>query len=120
MSFELLPESRPYSTAGLHQRDIERVVSEQITTKPSEVPGLPRRVEKELKGDLENIVLMAMREEPARRYKSALQLTEDLTRYLDGRPDLLAIFSYQGCRSSKSYRLNVYRLFQPPLTRART
>ena len=84
--FELLTESRPYSTVGLSQHEIERVVSQQTTTRPSEVPGLPRRVEKELRGDLENIVLMAMRKEPARRYKSALQLAEDLSRYLEGQP----------------------------------
>jgi tetratricopeptide (TPR) repeat protein len=39
-----------------------------------------------LRGDLDNIVLMAMRTEPERRYKSAEQLAEDLTRYLNGQP----------------------------------
>jgi eukaryotic-like serine/threonine-protein kinase len=84
--FELLTESRPYSTAGLPPREIERIVSRETTTKPSELRDLPRRIKKELKGDLENIVLMAMRKEPARRYKSAEQFAEDLSRYLNGQP----------------------------------
>ncbi|HEX8423882.1 MAG TPA: protein kinase, partial [Pyrinomonadaceae bacterium] len=36
--------------------------------------------------ELENIIAMARREEPARRYASVAQLAEDVQRYLDGRP----------------------------------
>jgi serine/threonine-protein kinase len=36
--------------------------------------------------DLDNIILMAMRKEPARRYPSAAALAEDLNRYLNGQP----------------------------------
>ncbi len=36
--------------------------------------------------DLDTIVAMAMRKEPARRYASAGQLGEDVARFLDGRP----------------------------------
>jgi eukaryotic-like serine/threonine-protein kinase len=39
-----------------------------------------------LRGDLDNIVLMAMRKEPARRYASAAQLSEDIRRHMDGLP----------------------------------
>ena len=39
-----------------------------------------------LSGDLEKIVAMALREEPERRYDSVEQLSEDLGRYLEGRP----------------------------------
>jgi non-specific serine/threonine protein kinase/serine/threonine-protein kinase len=39
-----------------------------------------------LEGDLDNIVLMALRKEPLRRYASAEQLAEDLRRHLEGRP----------------------------------
>jgi len=49
----------------------------------------PRRLETErrrLRGDLDAIVLMAIRKEPARRYGSAQQLSEDIRRYLDGVP----------------------------------
>jgi serine/threonine-protein kinase len=36
--------------------------------------------------ELENIISMARREDPARRYASAAQLAEDVQRYLDGLP----------------------------------
>jgi non-specific serine/threonine protein kinase/serine/threonine-protein kinase len=44
--------------------------------------GLRRR----LAGDLDNIVLMALRKEPERRYPSAEQFAEDLRRHIDGLP----------------------------------
>jgi serine/threonine protein kinase len=45
-------------------------------------PELSRRLE----GDLDNIVLMALRRDPARRYSSPEQLSDDLRRYLEGLP----------------------------------
>ena len=39
-----------------------------------------------MRGDLDNIVLMAMRKEPARRYASVAQFSEDIRRYFDGLP----------------------------------
>jgi tetratricopeptide (TPR) repeat protein len=39
-----------------------------------------------LSGDLDNIVLMAMRKEPERRYASAQQMASDVQRHLDGMP----------------------------------
>jgi eukaryotic-like serine/threonine-protein kinase len=39
-----------------------------------------KRLKKQLKGDLDNIVLMALRKEPARRYASALQFADDIQR----------------------------------------
>jgi tetratricopeptide (TPR) repeat protein len=41
---------------------------------------------RQLRGDLDTIVAMALRKEPERRYGSAAALSEDLARYLDGRP----------------------------------
>jgi serine/threonine-protein kinase len=39
-----------------------------------------------LRGDLANVVAMALREEPIRRYGSAQALADDVQRYLDGLP----------------------------------
>lgn len=52
---------------------------------PDDVPGgaAPRPG---LDRDLDNIVLMALREDPERRYPSPGHFAEDLARYLDGRP----------------------------------
>ena len=43
-------------------------------------------IRKSLRGDLDNIVLMALRKEPARRYSSVAQFSEDIRRHLEGRP----------------------------------
>src|SRR5204862_145811 len=44
------------------------------------------KLRKQPSGDLDNIVLMAMRKEPERRYSSVEQFAEDLRRHLEGRP----------------------------------
>ena len=46
----------------------------------------PKITRKQLRGDLDNIVLKAIAEEPERRYASAGALAEDIERRLDGRP----------------------------------
>lgn len=46
----------------------------------------PRRLKQTLVGDLDNLIGMAMRSEPNRRYASAGQLAVDIQRYLDGEP----------------------------------
>jgi eukaryotic-like serine/threonine-protein kinase len=55
----------------------------------------PEKLRRRLRGDLDTIVLKALRKEPERRYTSALALAEDLRRYRDGlpvsaRPDTLS------------------------------
>ncbi len=49
---------------------------------------VPSRLARVLKGDLDTIVLKALRKEPEERYPSALALAEDIQRYLGGRPVL--------------------------------
>jgi non-specific serine/threonine protein kinase/serine/threonine-protein kinase len=46
----------------------------------------PERLRRRLAGDLDNIVLKALRKEPQRRYASAEQLSEDIRRHLEGLP----------------------------------
>src|SRR6185436_17346325 len=41
-----------------------------------------------LRGDLDNIVLMALRKEPERRYPTVEQFSEDIRRHLETRPVL--------------------------------
>jgi eukaryotic-like serine/threonine-protein kinase len=45
-----------------------------------------KRLQRNLSGDLDNIVLMALRKDPTRRYASAEQLSEDVKRYLEDMP----------------------------------
>jgi serine/threonine protein kinase/tetratricopeptide (TPR) repeat protein len=46
----------------------------------------PQRLRKRLTGDLDNIVLMAMRKEPVKRYASAKEFSEDIQRHMGGLP----------------------------------
>jgi predicted negative regulator of RcsB-dependent stress response len=57
----------------------------------------PARLQRKLVGDLDNIVLMALRKEPERRYNSVQQFAEDVRRHLDGLPVVArrATFSYR-------------------------
>jgi tetratricopeptide (TPR) repeat protein len=85
--FELLTGSQAQRIANHSPSEIERVVCQTDTPRPSIVAraaGAPHRLD----GDLDNIVLMAMRKEPERRYGSVNQFADDIVRYLDGRPVL--------------------------------
>jgi len=48
--------------------------------------GSPEKLSKRLRGDLDNIVLMALRKEPQRRYISVEQFAQDIQRHLDRLP----------------------------------
>ncbi len=54
----------------------------------------PERLTRALKGDLDAIVMMALRREPSRRYGSADLLAEDVRRYLEGQP----VLAHKGSR----------------------
>ena len=62
-----------------------------------------------LRGDLDNIVLMALRKEPQRRYESAAHLSADIQRHLDGLPVLArkATLKYRGLKFARRNRLGV-------------
>src|SRR5262245_15575945 len=53
-----------------------------------------------LRGDLDNIALMALRKEPERRYDSVMQFSEDIRRHLEGLP-VIARKDTLGYRSAK-------------------
>lgn len=84
--FELLTGSRPYTLRSLSPAAAERIVLEQERRKPSSVPHLSQRRRREIAGDLDRIVIMAMNRDPAQRYLSVQHFEEDLLRYLQGEP----------------------------------
>ncbi len=108
--YELLTGQRPFHLIGRAQLELERVICETDPEPPStairradrhdgktgtgtrsETPGRvrdmpPERLQRRLKGDLDTIVLMALRKEPERRYQSADHLLEDIKRHLAGLP----------------------------------
>ena len=91
--YELLAGTRPYrlSTAaqlGMLSQSIDKVdvrkPSEQVaqTRSPTTTPGSWAR---QLRGDLDAIVLKALAKRPAERYATASSLADDLQRYLQGK-----------------------------------
>ena len=78
--FLLLTDRHPFpEDASLRDR-----LDDQNSPRPSGNTSGQRR--KKLTGDLDSIVLKAMRPEPAGRYASALEISEDLRRHLAGEP----------------------------------
>ncbi len=66
-----------------------RIVRETEVVKPSSVMGGQpdaSRLRRHLQGDLDNIVLLAMRKEPERRYASVDEFAADIRSYLASRP----------------------------------
>jgi serine/threonine protein kinase len=107
--YKLLCGRVPFCSKGSSPHEIFRAVCETEPAKPSSVArhaeapdaatmqcqgraGFGERgkrssaLVKVLAGDLDNIVLKALRKEPQRRYASAAQLAEDVRRYLEGLP----------------------------------
>jgi non-specific serine/threonine protein kinase/serine/threonine-protein kinase len=71
--------------------------------------GHPERLRRRLGGDLDQIVLMAIRKEKERRYTSVEQLSEDLGRYLEGRAVLAqkGTLSYRATKFVKRHKTGV-------------
>jgi serine/threonine-protein kinase len=107
--YELLTGLRPFKFNSSSLLDIERIITSTEPERPSSVIkklqsqtseennnllktiGEYRqvssdRLRRKLGGDLDNICMLALNKEPARRYGSADQLGRDLQRYLKGLP----------------------------------
>jgi serine/threonine protein kinase len=114
--YELLTGKRPFDLASQRREDYIRAVSDtepkppssvvQISDSKFQIPNLstndgrqttnangqsvnPKskiQNSKSLKGDLDNIILKALRKESERRYSSVEQFSEDIRRHLEGLP----------------------------------
>jgi serine/threonine protein kinase/tetratricopeptide (TPR) repeat protein len=67
--------------------------------------GSPAKLQRRLAGDLDNIILKAMRKEPHQRYTSVEQLAEDIRRHLQGLP-VTAVKGSFAYRAEKFIRRN--------------
>ena len=81
--YETLTSARPARRPPLHG---EQSPGSQDVLPPSVASGDSGVPARELRGDLDNVVLKAMHEDPERRYRSVDQFSEDLRRYLQGLP----------------------------------
>src|SRR5216684_7619981 len=110
--YKLLTGHRPYRLKRQTPLEIERVICEEDPEKPSTAisrveeitssdgstititpelvsrtrEGRPEELRRRLCGDLDTIVLMALRKEPQRRYPSVEQFSEDIRRHLESLP----------------------------------
>jgi len=136
MLYELLTGHRPYRLQGQTRQQLERMICEQEPEKPSTVidrieeptdpddsgraavtptsvsearADHPDKLRRRLTGDLDNVVLMALRKESGRRYASVEQLSEDLRRHLHGLP-ILARKATVAYRTTKFVRRNRARV----------
>ena len=90
--YRLLCGQPPYRTRISSANQLERAICEEQPERPSAAvaragptptgEGPPDRLRRHLAGDLDNIVLMALRKEPQRRYASVEQLSQDISRHL--------------------------------------
>ncbi len=71
--------------------------------------GTPEKLRRRLEGDLDNIVLMALRKEPQRRYASVEQLSEDIRRHLESLPVIARpdTFAYRTAKFVRRNRVGV-------------
>lgn len=107
--YELLTGEKPYRLKTRTADEVSRAILEQQPPRPSTANAHQSNFEprnaKILRGDLDNIVLMAMRKEPERRYASVAQFSDDIRRHLEGRT-VLARKDTLGYRTSKFIRRN--------------
>ena len=124
--YRLLTGHRPYRLEHTSTYEIERAVCEKEPTRPSTIVGQVeevqrgeatvritpeavsqmrgmelRALQRKLSSDLDAILLKMLRKEPEQRYATAEALSEDIRRYLDGRP-------VKARRGSWGYRLRKY------------
>ena len=91
--YELLTNQKPYRLTSRSAEEFSRLIAEQIPQRPS--TALARcendvrsalRNPRSLRGDLDTIIMMALRKEPERRYTSVAQFSEDIRCHLDRLP----------------------------------
>jgi serine/threonine-protein kinase len=98
--YQLLTGRFPYDTSNATSPEIERIICRTEPAMPSVAVGRDtdddelrrsmhvgrRELAGRLAGDLDNIVMMALRKEPERRYETVKDLATDIGNYLASRP----------------------------------
>ena len=134
--YELLTGTRPFDFKGKSLIEISEALKTQRPLRPSDCqsvtgraadvspttpvpkgsdtssrskPRQPLTSPRGLKGDLDNIILQAIRREPERRYQSVVEFSEDIQRYLDGLPVKATgdTFQYRARKFIKRHRTAV-------------
>ncbi|MBS1830776.1 MAG: protein kinase [Acidobacteria bacterium] len=101
--YEVLTGQGPHRFTSKSMTDLERTICEVDPERPSLAAG--PKLKQQLCGDLDNIILTAMRKEPQHRYASAAEMSEDLRRQMEGLP-IQAHEDHWGYRTGKFIRRN--------------
>ncbi len=111
----LLTGVRPHRLKGRPATELSRIILEEDAERPStavaragsSVPNIePGQLQRQLTGDLDNIILKALRKQPQRRYPSVEHFAEDLRRHQAGLP-VMARKDTFGYRAHKFIRRNL-------------
>lgn len=88
--YEMLTGHRAQTFSSESPIEMMHEITDKIPPLPSQIKGLlgkPRQYShKKLSGDLDNLILMALRKEPHRRYATVATMAKDIENYLDGMP----------------------------------
>jgi hypothetical protein len=90
--YELLTGALPFRAETL---------GEQVQSICEQDPVLPRRINAEVPGDLQNVCMKALEKAPAGRYNSAYEMAADLERFLAGDAVLAAPAAYARLMTGK-------------------
>ncbi len=82
--YQLLAGRSPHRITSGSAAEIERAICDTEQPPPSQATSEPAA--RQLRGDLDTIVMKALDKEPSRRYGSAGDLSADIVRHLDGLP----------------------------------
>jgi serine/threonine protein kinase len=92
---------KPQDAPDTQPADLDRISSTR--------EGSPAKLQRRLAGDLDDILLMALRKEAARRYGSVEQFAEDVRRHLEGLPVAArkGSWSYQAEKFVRRHRVAI-------------
>ncbi|MEZ5345289.1 MAG: serine/threonine-protein kinase [Pyrinomonadaceae bacterium] len=125
--YELLTGHKPYSADSQNPLNALKLICEAEPVRPSSIVGItykkenettgaekqtpisvsenrdthPDSLKRQLQGDVDNILLKAIRKEPERRYDSVSEFVEDINRYQTGLP-------VKATADSTAYRLKKF------------
>jgi len=99
--FELLTGTRPYRLERQSSAALEAAIVDAEAPTPSSTVAHDRKLSRELRGDLDNIITKALKKSTQERYATVRELADDLRRWLDHEP-------VRARGDSLAYRLRKY------------
>ena len=109
--YQLLTGALPYDLASRTSPEIREIICNTEPVAPSRAAANRGHIERgaKLRGDLDNIVMMALRKDPQRRYATVRELAADIEHFLANRPVVARgdVWSY---RAGKFIRRNASAL----------